>query len=315
MFQQWSAFLLVATLWSGSFVAIERAIQIFPPTFSAFLRITVALPILAAFCLWKGQKLSVPRALRLRVWTTGLFALGLPFSLLFFGERYTSPGVAGLLNGTVTLWTYLLGYFFSRGNESFTKIRTFGIGLGLLGIALVYGPRMGGAEITGVVAITGMAVCYAIGLLLNRTLTRPGTQPLDRMSNLVQQHLAAWVYLALLTLALGQFPSVDSILHHPGSKTAWFAIAYMGLGSTALAFMLFYFLIENWGAVRSSTIAYLVPALSFVWDYVFNGRTPSQDSLIGCALILVAIVFIQKKSAPDVIRVNENLLPKSQRLT
>src|SRR5258706_10259649 len=75
------------------------------------LRVGLALVILTAIFKFEGRSLRVPSRLRWRMWLTGIFSQGLPFSLLFWGERRISAGLAGVLNGPVPPLAVLIGLF------------------------------------------------------------------------------------------------------------------------------------------------------------------------------------------------------------
>src|ERR1700751_2757272 len=99
-------FILLAAFWGGSFVAIKFAVQVFPSTFSAMLRVGLALAVLFALFRYQRREFSVPSPARNNRWLAALFARGLPFALLFWGEKRIAPGLAGIINGTVPIWTF-----------------------------------------------------------------------------------------------------------------------------------------------------------------------------------------------------------------
>lgn len=280
---------LVPMLWSGSFIAIERAVGHLAPMTAAWLRVTLALPALIAVARWRGQSLRVPREVLGKVLLTGFFALGLPFSLLFVGERTTSPGIAGVLNGTVPLWVFVLGVTVFRKTGATSLRQLPAVAMGFLGVGLVFWSRLQGAEAAGVMLITAMAIAYAVSAHLNRALfSMP--QKIGRMANLVVQHVSGWVYLTAAMLWVDGIPNLSSI----SEPEAWMAIGYLGLVSTALAFSLFYFLIDRLGAVRASTVNYLIPPFAVLWDFLLNGRTLGVNELAGAATVLAAVVWVQK---------------------
>ena len=102
-------FILLFLIWGCSFVAIKFALMGFPPFLAAALRMLVSIGGLSLFYLLLGKKFRVPREMIVRVWVAGLFMIGFPFALLFWGEQYISAGLAGIINGTVPVWIFIFG--------------------------------------------------------------------------------------------------------------------------------------------------------------------------------------------------------------
>lgn len=281
-------FLALAAMWGGSFVAIKYAVAAFPSTFSAALRVVIALITLTVVFLAEGRKLSAPAPSRRRMWLAGFFSMGFPFALLFWGEKMISPGLAGILNGTVPLWTFLIGL--AMGAESFTRRRAFGLALGFVGIAVICLPvvRFGGTsgELAGVIAVTVMAMSYGVGTRLTRAILSEGS---DFRVNAFQQHCAGLVTLVVASFILDPWPTPAAVLAAPAALAA---SLYMGVFSTALAFLIYYRLIRDWGAVRASAVTYIAPIFALFWDFVFFSRLPRANEVLGVAIVLAGVAVL-----------------------
>jgi len=278
--------------WGGSFVAIKFVVREFPPVFGAMLRVGVALLILTALFKISGRSVRVPFKTRWKMWVAGLFAQGLPFSLLFWGECRISPGLAGIINGTVPIWTFILGIA-ATGLESFSARKFSGLCLGFFGIAVIFYPLIafGGTrgEIFGTCAVFLMAISYAIGTLLNRALLSGKVQA-DFRANLYHQHCASLAFLIIVSAMLERWPAPRALI---SSSPALVSVLYLGLFSTAAAWLIYYHLIREWGAVHASTVTYLVPIMALFWDFVLFRNTPHVSELIGVLAILSGVVLIQ----------------------
>lgn len=284
-------FLLLAAFWGGSFVAIKLVVTVLPPVFGAALRVAVALGALGAWFRWEGRRVDVPGEIRRRMWLAGLFAQGFPFALLFWGEKRIAPGLAGILNGTVPLWTFLLGRA-AGSTEPFTPRRAAGLALGFAGIAVICAPLTSFAgrpgELAGAGAVLLMAACYAVGSLLTRRLLSGAA---DFHANLLHQHCASAVFLLALSALLEPWPAPAALL---ASGRAIPSILYLGVCSTAIAFLIYFHLIRSWGAVRASAVTYVAPVFAVFWDYVFFGNALGGWELAGVAAILSGVVLLQR---------------------
>jgi drug/metabolite transporter (DMT)-like permease len=288
-------FCLLATFWGGSFVAIKFVVADFPPAFGAMLRVGLAVAVFGAYFTYEGRRLSVAPSVRRRMWLAGLFAQGLPFALLFWGERKIAPGLAGIINGTVPLWTFLFGLAAGTG-EGFTLKKSAGLLLGFAGIAAVCAPvfAFGGTrgEIQGTSAVFLMAFCYAVGSLLTRSLLSGGAKA-DFRANLFHQHCASLALLVAFSALTEKWPPLAVFLF---SGKALVALFYLGFFSTALAFMIYFHLIREWGAVRASAVTYVAPIIALFWDYVFFRNVPVFLEIVGVAAILSGVVLLHSPS-------------------
>lgn len=292
-------FALLAAFWGGSFVAIKFAVLVFPPLFSAALRVALALAVLAAYFAWDGRDLRAPAAARRRMWLAGLFAQGIPFALLFWGEKKISPGLAGIINGTVPIWTFVFGLAAGTG-ESFTLKKTAGLALGFLGIAVICSPMLsfGGtrAELLGTAAVFGMAFSYGVGTLLTRSLLSGGAK-VDFRANLVHQLAASTVFLLIGSFLLETWPSPALVF---SSFAALVSIVYLGVFSTAAAFLIYFHLIREWGAVRASAVTYVAPIIALFWDYVFFRNVPNKAESVGVLAVLAGVVLLHQPAPASI---------------
>ena len=291
-------FALLAAFWGGSFVAIKFVVAAVPPAFGAFLRVGLALAALGAWFRWEGKDLSVPPALRRRMWLAGLFAQGFPFAALFWGERRISPGLAGIINGTVPLFAFVFGLAAGTG-EAFTRRKAAGLLVGFGGIALICSPLLSFAgtrdEVLGTGAVFLMAVFYAVGSLLTRSIL--SGHKADFRANSFHQTSAAVVFLAAWSFLTEGRPPFSALLASPAALVS---VAYLGLFSTALAFLIYFHLIREWGAVRAAAVTYVVPIVALFWDWLFFRNVPRGTELIGVAAVLSGVVLLNAPAkAPD----------------
>jgi drug/metabolite transporter (DMT)-like permease len=290
-------FALLAAFWGGSFVAIKFAVQVFPSTFSAMLRVGLALIVLFALFRYQKSDLRVPFATRRKMWLAGLFAQGLPFALLFWGEKRVSPGLAGIINGTVPIWTFVFGLLAGSG-ETFTARKTAGLLFGFGGIAIICSPFLTFAgtrgEIAGTAAVFLMAICYGIGTLLTRALLS-GEAKVDFRANAYHQNCASVVFLAVVSLIAEPWPSARVVFSSPAAAVS---ILYLGVFSTAFAFLIYFHLIREWGAVRASAVTYVVPIVAVFWDYVFFKNVPDRFEAVGVLAVLSGVVLLHSTAAP-----------------
>ena len=289
-------FTLLAIFWGGSFIAIKFLIEDISPFTGAFYRVFFALIFLSLFYIrklrFKWEK-GIMKEIGLSLFT-GIVSIGLPFSLLFWGENYIAPSIAGLLNGTVPFWTTLIAIFIFKHEQKLTKIKTLGLFLGFLGISFIFGPKikMQGQihEIYGLIAITIMAISYAIGINLNRKYLMYN-KLITTEQNLILQHLSSSVYLGILIYFV-DWPLQFDLLLKP---TNFLSIIYLSLFSTCIAFIIFFKLIKEVGPIKASSVTFFVPAIAVILDIVINDGYLSKYEAVGAAIIFVSMRLLGNK--------------------
>ncbi len=292
-------FILLACLWSGSFIAIKVVVEVWPPLFGAAIRVGLAFLSLLIVAALMGKKISLPFSLGWKTWGIGLFAQGIPFLFLFWGERSISPGLAGILNGTMPIWTFILALIFLPKAKNFSIFKIVGLLVGLLGVILIFWPILTFDRnintLLGASAILVMALSYSISNLLNEIFLKGRTQ-IDFFANIFNQLCGSLTFLILFSFFFEKWPDGKILFN---SSLPWLASLYLGLLATALAFLIYYHLIREWDGVRASTVTYLVPILALLWDYLFFNNEPGRYEILAVIAILTGVILIQFSNFKD----------------
>lgn len=272
--RSWILLLVLASLWGSSYLFIKLALEDLSPAMIVFLRTALAAVILLPFALARGAL----RGLSGRAGSVVVLAfvqIAAPFMLITFGERYISSSLTGILVATAPIFTALLAVFLDR-EESSSGWRLVGVGVGILGVALLLGLDLGGG---GLALLGGLMVVlagagYAIsGFYFKRRFA--DVQPVGAVT-------VAMVATAAM-LAVPAFLSAPA--QAPGA-TAIASLVVLGVGGTGIAFVIFYTLIGTVGPARSSLVAYIAPGFAVVYGVMLLGEPISIFTLAGLALIL-----------------------------
>jgi drug/metabolite transporter (DMT)-like permease len=200
-----------------------------------------------------------------------------PFWLLSWGEKRVDSGLASIIQGAVPIFNALLAFAFFR-EERVGGLRLVGLGIGFVGVALLVGEQPHG-KLLGALAVVGMALCYAIGTLLAGRHLR-GTQPL-----VVALASTAVSTFAVLHAGIIQAPAG---MRH-GETIA--AILVLGFVGTAIAYLLFFALVQRAGANYATLVTYLVPPIALAYGATFLGESFGAVAFGSLALILVGVAL------------------------
>ncbi|MFN5824774.1 MAG: DMT family transporter [Sphingomonadales bacterium] len=282
----WMLIAILSILWGGSFVMIEIGLRSYPPLTLVFARVALAVPPMLLAMRLMGE--SLPRDSRSWVLLTVVGALNcaLPFSLFFWGQQYLDSGYASILNATTPLWGVIAAHFLTS-DEKATPTRILGALVGMAGIVVMVGPAaMKGfsdnllAQIACLVSTT----FYSFAAIYGRRLSQSALTP---MSVATGQTITASLIMLPIMLIVDQpwamaMPRLDSTM----------AALMLALISTALAYTLFFRLIDRSGASNAQLVAFLIPVFAVLLGSLLLNEKLTAGQAGGAVLIAAGLVIL-----------------------
>jgi drug/metabolite transporter (DMT)-like permease len=265
----------LGALWGGSFVFIRVAVPVVGPLWLAESRVGIAFLVLIVLALSRGKVPPLRERWR-DFMIIGVVNSALPFTLFCFAGQYVAASTAAILNATSPFFGAIGATLWLR--EPLPASKLAGMALGLAGVVLLVGwhpEPLTGLPLVAVLACLVAASCYGIASVYAKA--RMAGVP--SFSTALYSQLAAAVVLApALPLAPVQ-----------GQMTATVAANILGLavGSTAIAYLLYFKLITNIGPARALTVTFLNPLFGVLWAYLFLGESLTLNMLVGGSLILI----------------------------
>ncbi|MEM0906105.1 MAG: DMT family transporter [Pseudomonadota bacterium] len=292
----WAMLVGLAILWGGSFVLVEVILEEMPVITLVALRVS-----LAAVTLWAAVALTggpIPR--RAEVWGAfimlGVFNNLVPFSLIVWGQTAVTASVAAILNATTPLFTALFATV-ALSDEKLTAQRAAGLGLGLLGVAVMIGPRAIlalGSDIPHQLAVLGAAVSYGFAAVYARRFHRLGVTPMMVATGQLTASSLIIVPVALGAYGVGVLASA--------SIGAWVAVIALACFATALAYILYFSILRRAGATNVALVTVLVPLVAVLLGVIVLGEALGMLELAGMALIFAGLATIDGRLLPFLAR-------------
>jgi drug/metabolite transporter (DMT)-like permease len=289
-------FLLLAFCWGTAFVGVKYNIGAVDPYISAFLRVFIGFVAFGAWFIITKKSIFLPRKDAWRPWLAGWLIMGLPFIFLYWGQQFIPAGTGGIFNGTVPLWVFIIAAITLKGEDAFTWRKAAGVAFGFVGLILVLSPAVAkfkagatGHEqmaLYGSLSLLMMAVCYAAGNVLTKYILNKN---ITIEQNIFHQHLFSMIFLLFVAILSGAKMPGKEILE----PKVLFSIFYVALISSALALLLLFKLLKEWGALKASVATYLVPVIALGSDFILNGRAPNIYEVTGMLVIIFSLFLIQ----------------------
>jgi len=284
----WGAFVFLGLLgWGMSFLWIKVALQeIGPLTVVAYRMIFGAATAWAITYAQKQPFTIRGRALFYTI-ALGIVNTAIPFVLITWAETRIDSGLAGILNGTMPLFTISVAHFFLP-DDRFSLPKTAGLALGFAGLIFLLsrdiGPQALTGNLIGQLAVIVAAICYAASNVFTR-LKLNGQHPIHTTAvSLTSSLVTLWIVAPLL----------ESPIAFPHLAMTWLACAWMGILGSALAYQAYFYLINTWGSTRTSAVTYVFPVWAVVLGVLFLGEHPSWQLFVGGGLVITGIVLVNK---------------------
>ncbi|MGH2445018.1 MAG: DMT family transporter [Candidatus Limnocylindria bacterium] len=284
----WLLFVLLGFFWGSSYLFIKIGVDAgLQPFTLVSLRLLIGFALLAVVVAVARE--ALPRDPRTygHLAILGLFSVALPFTLITFAEQSVDSSLAAVLTGAVPLFTIPFAALL-LGDERITFNKVIGIGIGMVGVAIVVGfdpATLAGGELVAEIALIGAAASYALGGVYARR-TMHGLRP---MVPALFEVAFALVMVSVLALFLER-PFQRGI-----APEALFAVAWLGVFGSGLAFLVFFRLLRSWGATRTSLVAYLLPVWGILLGAIVLSEPISAGLILGTALVIGGIGLVNAR--------------------
>lgn len=296
----WLLLLLLAAMWSPSFMIIKIALREIPPLTLAAGRV-----ILAAVFSWGLMRLSGNRLPRdplfwRRFAIMGFLANALPFSVLMVGETMAPSAVAAIFNGFTPVATAIIAHY-TIEEERLNSRTIIGVLLGFGGIVMLFIPALvNGLEagsghhdgtngsdslLIGMAAFLVMAISYAFSAVYGRKMLRGYPKFVGPTAQLATSSVMMIPFTLAFEWDRITIPSLE-----PAIAFVWLAIV-----ATALAYVVYYRLMEMAGATFLSLTTFLIPPAGAILGVIFLDEKLGWNAALGCAAILSGAMFVRNR--------------------
>jgi drug/metabolite transporter (DMT)-like permease len=279
------SFFAVYVLWGTTFLAIRIAVEELPPLFAAGTRFFIAGIVLYAFMRIKGE--SAPT---LRQWRNlGIMALFLfvaEYAPLFWAEKFVPSGIVSVLAATIPIMTLIAEAVILREKHlrPATIVATL-IGFSGVAILLLRGQDRTFGLLPCIAVLAG-SVCWTLGSVFNRSMDLPKSRPVTAGATM----MLGGVGLFALSAGFGEMHPFP----HISLRAVW-ALLYLIVLGSLVAFTAFIWLLGHMSATRVSSYAYVNPIIAVAIGHFWAGEPITPRILAGTALVLVSVFLILRQ--------------------
>lgn len=274
------AIAIIATLavWGTSFAFLRVALPAFPPGSLSLMRYVTASLGLLVLAIWTRPgwptRAELPRLVAVALAGITVYNLLLTWGLVTVGA-----GPGAFINNSIPLFSTL--FAIALLGERPGWVVWLGMAVCLAGVALIaVGESAGRGIAIGAVLLLGSAVCYAAYTVLQKPL----------LAARGPAWVVSWAIWIGTVLLLPWAPeAVRAASHAP--PIAFVAVAFLGLLTTALGFLLWSWCLQHVSVSRLSPVLYVVPVISLATAWAWLGERPTPLSLSGCAVVVGGVLL------------------------
>lgn len=280
--------LFLASLWGPSFLFIKIAVVEIPPITLAAWRIFVAAIVINIYLYARGGAFIKDIQFWKHVTIAGFFAHALPFVLINWGEQFIDSALASILNGLTPIFTIVMANFVIQ-DDRMDLGKVIGAIFGFIGLVILVLPSLVSgfqANTMGIFAVGIAAASYGVALVYAR-LNLKGTKPVYAPAS---QLLVTSIYLLPFSLAVDGPVKVMDL-----SWAALGSVLVLAILGTALAFVIYYKLLDSSSASYLSLVTYLIPLYGMVLGVTLLDETLTMSTILGAVLILLGIGVVNSK--------------------
>ena len=279
--KNWILLFLLGAVWGSAFMFIKISADDFGPILLVNLRLLLAGALFLPFLLQK-KYLAYFKSHFSGILILGIFSNAFPFTMFSYASLGATSNMLGILNGTTAFMTMVVAYFWLK--ESITPKQIFGIILGFLGILVLVNPANGSATL----GASGFALVGALSYSFS------GVYIQKYQLNANKFVLIGWAMLfgGLFLIPLSFFNLPDQM----PDNNAIAALLWLGIVSTGIAYLGYIRLIEQIGAVRTSTVTYLLPVFSIIWGSIFLQEKITWIIFGGFIFVMIGMYFANNKT-------------------
>ena len=267
-------FVALAAIWGASFLFMRLGAGEFGIVPTAGVRVAIASAVLLPLLWFSGHWPAFKRNAA-RILFIGLLNSALPFALFAYAVMSISTGLSAILNATVPLFGAVIAWWWLKDRLSRTRVLGLVIGFtGVLLLAIDKASFKPGGTGWAVLACLLATLCYGYAAsYTKRYLT--GVPALATASG---SQFGATLGLAAPTLWL--WPAHIPVL------ASWLSLLALGVVCTAVAYILYFRLIEELGPARAVTVTFLVPVFAVLYGTVLLNETLTVW-MMGCGAVIV----------------------------
>lgn len=281
-------FLAASLFFGGTFVAAKGGLEYFPPLLFVALRFDIGAALMITYVLFRFPRetwMPRTRADIAGILAAGVFAIGLTNAFIFIGQQYVTSGVGSIIYSLNPILTPVFAAVV-LSDEDLSRYGVAGMLLGFVGVALVVNIDPVNL-LSGAVAGKAVLLAAAMSGALGSVLIRRADSPLPSSVRTAWGLPVGAIVCHLLSITADEQPAMIE-----WTPAGLVALGYVGVFSGALAYIAYFGLLDDVGAIRGNLMFYVVPIVATLGGWALLGEEISALTIVGFVTIFLGFAII-----------------------
>lgn len=277
-------FFTLCAIWGVTWIAIKTGVAALPPLLFAGTRVLAAGALILLLVRPGGMWGWLARRWG-RLTVIALLVNAVTYGFIFWGVQHVTSGLSAVVNLSVMpIGLFSIGWVL--GEERYVHRRLLGILIGILGLTILFWPRLvsgtQASSLLGLCAIVVGTLAYCLGSVLSRPLLREtGPLMLSGLHMLIGGLGLTVLSIATEPVGVGTFAA----FLNPSVLVSWL---FLVLGGAVIGFTIYLRLLRDWGPSRVGLYAFVSPIIAVAVGVMVFGEPFGPFELLGSLVMLTA---------------------------
>ncbi|MBL7995449.1 EamA family transporter [bacterium] len=278
---------LLSFIWGSTWVAIQFGLESLPPFLFATARFVIAAVLV--YVAMVIQRIPFPKDRH--TWKV-MIVIGiyqaLDYAFVFWGEQYVNAGIGAILFATMPFFVVIFNYFMSERHEM-SWVQIAGITISFIGVIFIFADDF---------SFTDKSILGGICMILAAMSGAYMSVYAKLHANHINPVTNTFVQMLVSALSLGILGLVFEDMHRfQLTVNAALAILYLAVFGSALAFILYMWVIKKVSVIEASIIPLTTPIAAVVLGWLMRNEEFGPNVFFGGALILIGLYMVNVLAA------------------
>ncbi len=274
---------LAASIWGGMYVVVKVVVSVIPPLELVWMRYLVAIIALLIIGLAKRLSWRIHRRDILLIITIGIIGNTISIVTQEIGTNLSSAQMGAIITSSTPAFMVIFARLLLK--ERLNLKKGISVGLATIGVFLIVGNgQIGMSNQLGGISLLVAALTWALmSVLLKRV-------PSNYSPIVVTAYSILVAIIILTPFVLGRLDEINfSQLTHP---TIWGGLLYLGIVSTACAFILWNRGLQLLNASSGGLFFFFQPLVGTLLGWLLLGESIGGTFWVGSILILSGVLLV-----------------------
>ena len=284
-----ASFCAVGCLWGLSLAAVEVGLRSFPPLLLSAFRYYAASVLLLGYAA-TGARDWLPRTRGdvVAIVGGGVGWIAIGNGVWFVGQALTTSVLSGLMTSLTPVATTAVSWL-ALPDDRLSPVSLAGLFISFGGAVLLVSPS-GPVAVTTALLGKALLLLGVLGLAFGSVLVRWASTSLPSTARTGWATLVgAAVIHGLSVLAAEQWTVAEA------TPLGVAAVGYLAVGATAVAYVLFFGLLDRHPAIEVTLVTYVVPVVAAVTGWILFDEQLSWQMAVGFLVIVVGFVVMKRR--------------------